>query len=166
MKRAALLILASLPLLLLAGYLWPHATLQEAPADESPWQWPASSLPETQHKLPARLSSFWPGSEPLSDAETSPSADASQQAEAQATWQLIGIIDQGKQLSALLSNTQGQIVTLQEGDTLDSQRQITELTPTRLHWRSLNGKSGVLHLFPKPTASPSSPTASSQENTP
>ncbi len=146
---ATLALLLGLPLL---GYLWPLPAAESLPTDEQSWSWPSDADAPTPTPPPPRLASFWPGQRPASTE--SAAANEAATAGAPRAWSLIGVIRQGRQLSALVQDPQGDILTLRPGDALDAQRRVERIEPTRLHWRSATADTGHLPLYPEPEAAP------------
>lgn len=147
---AALALVLGLPLL---GYLWPLPEPQQPPADDQAWNWPSDAGEPAPTPAPPRLAGFWPGQRPASTE--SAAANEAAAAGAPRAWSLIGVIRQGRQLSALVQDPQGDILTLRPGDALDAQRRVERIEPTRLHWRSATADTGHLPLYPETEAAPS-----------
>lgn len=144
---AALALALGLPLL---GYLWPLPAA-DLPGDaEDRWTWPEPTAATRHSELPANLASYWPGKKPTNSTAADGQTADSQAEAARRDWTLIGIIRQGDSLSALVQDPQRNILTLQPGDSLDQQRRISDLEPTRLHWHDDEGQTGELPLYPVP----------------
>lgn len=145
-----LVLLLGMPLI---GYLWPlsSSTIAIAPVDD--WTWPSATQPRAAVSAPDKLAVYWPGKAPGNAESDSAAGDASKRVGAKHAWQLIGIIRQGGSLNALVMDPQQNILVLKAGDALDSQRRVSLIEATRLHWQSPEGQTGVLTLYPQSSSS-------------
>jgi hypothetical protein len=135
---------------LLLGYLWPLPNPPTETTDQQAWVWPSAPQPAAATAAPSKLSTYWPGTDASNEADNS-ATDQSQKSTVTHTWRLIGIIRQGKSLSALVQDPKQNIVTLKPGDHLGEARRVSRLEPTRLHWQDNDGRTGALLLYPDPT---------------
>ena len=151
---AALLLVFGLPLL---GYLWPLPQATSGAAATDNWAWPENAAARQPTQVPANLANYWPGKNPAHNNTNDARTAAGDTLSKAIDWQLIGIISQGKSLSALVQDPEGNILKLQAGDSLDPQRRVSVLEATRLHWHDDNGRTGELPLYPASAPEQSGP---------
>lgn len=156
-----LLSLGSAIVLPLLGVLTGAADDADQPRSAArPWHWPALPPAPPRPAPPLSLARLWPVTP--TDATELALTDAKAKAALQQQRQpltLVGIINNGGSLSALVLEQGTRLRTVKTGMLLDKARTVLRIDSDRLHWRDQNGRQGVLTLYPpefdtKPTSGP------------